>query len=233
MSDLFEPAPSWPEPVLLSIYNQYPRKTGRPQALKRISEALDRICQGEIDGQPRTQAEAVEFLRLKVEEARRQLGAREQKFIPLPTTWFNGRRYLRPELAQAVEKPKRLGDCISVLCEYPNMPNFLNINQNIDAFLPALMAIDKALEGMTINAPEDSHGFAINGINALRRLRSRTEIFAMAVKEWPVEELKFVPNPAKWFSESRFNQNEETWNRKPANGFEQERQQLGRVMRIQ
>jgi hypothetical protein len=55
MTDLFEAPPTYPESVLLSIYNAYPRRTGRPAALKRIAEALDRICQGEIDGSPRTQ----------------------------------------------------------------------------------------------------------------------------------------------------------------------------------
>ncbi len=39
MTDLFAlPAP-YPESVLLSIYNAYPRRTGRPAALKQWSEA--------------------------------------------------------------------------------------------------------------------------------------------------------------------------------------------------
>jgi hypothetical protein len=229
-SDLFPAPPTYPESVLLSIYNAYPRKTGRPAALKRISEALDRICMGEIDGSPRTTAEAIEFLRMKTEEARRQMGAREQKFIPHMATWLHQRRYLRPELASAVEKPKRIGDCISILCEYPNMPNFLGINQNLDAFLPALMAIDKTLEGLTVDLPEGSTGLQISAINALQHLRTRTKLYAMAVKQWPVEDLKYVPNPVKWYSESRFEQNEATWQRRPINGFEQERNQISRII---
>jgi hypothetical protein len=110
------------------------------------------------------------------------------------------------------------------------MPNFLGINQNLDAFLPALMAIDKTLEGLTVDLPEGSTGLQISAINALQHLRTRTKLYAMAVKQWPVEDLKYVPNPVKWYSESRFEQNEATWQRRPINGFEQERNQISRII---
>lgn len=228
MTDLFEPLPPWPEPVLLSIYNAYPRKENRKGALASISKALWRICEGEIDGHPRIQAEAVDFLRLKVEEARRQLGAREKKFIPLPTTWFNGRRYLRPELDQAVEKPKRLMDCMEILAEYPTSPKRSVIEDNLEVWLPALMAIDKALERMQNRLP--GHSLDNRGIHCARRLRSRTEIFAMAVKEWPPENLQYVPNPKRFYDECRYEQNEAAWQRKPTSGFAEERAQLQRLV---
>jgi hypothetical protein len=223
MADLFDAPPTYPEAVLLSIYNQYPRKDGRPAALKRINEALDRICQGEIDGAPRTQIEAIEFLRLKVEEARRLMGARQKKFIPLMATWLNGRRYLRPELAQVVERPKRMVECVMILSAYPTMPVAKAIMENIEVFLPALAAVDKALERKEDEMPH------VWPEKIVCRLRGRTELYAMAVKQWPVEDLKYVPNPVKWFSEARYEQPESSWQRKPANGFEQERQQLRNI----
>ncbi len=227
MTDLFDAPPAFPEPVLLSIYNQYPRKDGRPAALKRINEALDRICQGEIDGHPRTTAEAIEFLRQKVEEARRLMGSRQKKFIPLMSTWVHQSRYLRPELAQVVERPKRMEACIAILAEYPLIIDAKQIVELLPAHLPALNAIDKALEVMEGRLL----GFtqADKAIHAARRLRSRTELYAMAVKQWPVEDLKYVPNPVKWFSEARYEQPESSWQRKPVNGFEQERQQLRNI----
>lgn len=231
MTDLFSAPLDYPESVLLSLYNAYPRKTGRPMALKRIREALDRICQGEIDGQPRTQAEAIEFLRVKTEEARRQLGAREQKFIPHFATFLHQRRYLRPELAVNEVLPMRLVECIWILSVYPNMPSVGNIRSNVNAFLPALTAIEKALEKVRGN-PECSMFAMLENTKdgqASAYLSSRTRLYAMAVKQWPVEDLKFVPNPTKWFSESRFDQDERTWQRQPASDYVQGRQQLGRV----
>jgi hypothetical protein len=227
-SDLFTEPAQHPESVLLSIYNAYPRKTGRPAALKRIREALDRIAEGEIDGSPRTQAEAIEFLRVKTEEARRQMGAREAKFIPHFATFLHQRRYLRPEVAIAVEQPKRHWDCIQILAEYPAMPNDRAIADNLIAFLPALNAIDRALgvmEGRLLGFTQ-----ADKAIHAARRLKSRTGLYAMAVKEWPAEDLKYVPNPARWYSEGRFDQNEQLWQRKPTNGYEQERAQLNNLL---
>lgn len=224
MTEFFAPPTNYPESVLFSIYNAYPRRTGRPMALKRIREALDRICQGEIDGLPRTQAEAIEFLRVKTEEARRQMGAREHKFIPHMATWLHQRRYLRPELQQALEQPKRQNECIQILAMYPTMPGERAIADNLIAFLPALMAIDKAIEAKIRAQP------ILDEYHAAKRLRSRTELYAMAVKQWPVEDLKFVPNPAKFFNEARYDQPEESWTRQPNHGFGDEREQIKRLL---
>lgn len=224
MADLFAPPPTYPDSVLLSIYNAYPRRTGRPAALKRIREALDRICQGEIDGAPRTQAEAIEFLRVKTEEARRQMGARLQKHIPHPATFYHQSRYLRPELATAVEQPKRLNECIEILAEYPTVLAPFDPEN----YMPALMAIDKALEVMELRLVNyDQHG---RKIHAIRRLKARTELYAAAVKQWPVEDLKFVPSPVKFYSEARYDQPSESWERKPARSYIQEREQLARIL---
>jgi hypothetical protein len=220
MSDLFREPPTYPDSVLLSIYNAYPRRTGRPAALKRINEALNRICQGEIDGSPRTQAEAIEFLREKTEEARQQMAGREQNWIPHPSTYYHQSRYLRPKIDQALKKPHRLSACIIILAKYPTGPSRAKIEGDIHFFMPALIAIDKALESMEQHQPPN---------NCARRLESRTELYAMAVKQWPVEDLKFVPNPTRWFSEEKYEQPAESWRRQPAYDHVQGREQLGRV----
>jgi len=228
MTDLFTEPADYPETVLVPIYNAYPRRTGRPQALRRIREALNRICMGEIDGAPRTQAEAIDFLRTKTEEARVQMGAREQKFIPHMTTWLHQRRYLRVTLAQAAAMPKRLKACVRILALYPKMPGINVLSDRVAAFVPALNAIDKALERMEENPLRV--GYAKQEANAEVYLSERVAAYRDAVSTWPVDEMQYVPAPAKFFDEARYEHDEATWARKPVNGSEQERSQLQRLV---
>jgi len=228
MADLFDTAPTWPEPLLLSIYALYPRKTGRPAAFKRITEALDRICAGEIDGSPRTPAEAIEFLRGKVDEARVQMGGREQKFIPHMTTWLHQRRYLRVTLAQAAEMPKRLKACVRVLANYPKMPGLNVLSDRVEAFLPALKAIDKALERIEENPLKA--GYSKQEAGAEAYLTARTALYRDAVSTWPVNELQFVPAPARFYDELRYDHDEAAWGRRFLNGYQAEREQLQRLV---
>jgi hypothetical protein len=228
MTELFAEPADYPETVLVSIYNAYPRRTGRPQALRRIREALNRICMGEIDGAPRTQAEAIEFLRMKTEEARVQMGAREQKFIPLMATWLHQMRYLRATLAQAAAMPKRLKACVRILALYPKMPGINVLSDRVAAFVPALNAIDKALGRIEENPLKI--GFACPKFGAEAYLSARVTAYRDAVSTWPVDEMQFVPAPAKFFDEARYEHDEATWARKPVNGFEQERSQLQRLV---
>jgi hypothetical protein len=218
---LFPLTPTYPESVLLSIYQAYPRKCNRKEALKRIREALDRICAGEIDGDKRSVQEAITFLRGKTDEARQMMAGREESWIPHATTYYHQSRYLRAQIDRIPEMPARLANCINILAKYPKMPRRVDIERNVNAFMPALAAIDKALERM------EQHQ---HPINCARRLESRTELYAMAVKQWPVEDLQFVPNPKRFYDEDRFNHDEATWNRQPANGFGQEREQLKRLL---
>jgi hypothetical protein len=51
-----------------------------------------------------------------------------------------------------------------------------------------------------------------------------------AVSTWPVDEMQYVPAPAKFFDEARYEHDEATWARKPVNGFTQEREQLQRLV---
>jgi hypothetical protein len=228
MTELFTEPADYPESTLVSIYNAYPRHTGRPQALRRIREALNRICMGEIDGAPRTQAEAIEFLRMKTEEARVQMGAREQKFIPLMATFLHQRRYLRVTLAQAAAMPKRLKACVRILALYPKMPGINVLSDRVAAFVPALNAIDKALERMEENPLRV--GYAKQEANAEAYLSARVTAYRDAVSTWPVDEMQYVPAPAKFFDEARYEHDEATWARRPVNGFEQERSQLQRLV---
>lgn len=228
MTDLFDTAPAWPEPLLISIYALYPRKTGRPAAFKRITEALNRICSGEIDGSPRTTAEAIEFLRSKVDEARVQMGGREQKHIPHMATWLHQRRYLRVTLAQAAEMPKRLKACVRVLANYPKMPGLNVLSDRVEAFLPALKAIDKALERIEENPLKV--GYSKQESNAESYLSYRTALYRDAVSTWPVDELQYVPSPARFYDEGRYDHDEATWKRKPANGYQSERDQIQRLV---
>lgn len=200
----------WPDSLLESIYQIYPRHESRKQAIGRIREALNRICDGEIDGQPRTQEQAAEYLRQKTAEARSAMFGRDQKFIPHPTSYYHGRKYLRPELSTEA-LPPQLDAAIRVLGWYPGIQS-AKVKQDLRPFLPGLCAISKCLE-----THDEEY------------LTERTKKYAAAVATWPAEELRFVPNSSRWFSEGRFAQNEKTWYRKTGN-FEEERSQIVRVL---
>jgi len=44
-------------------------------------------------------------------------------------------------------------------------------------------------------------------------LLSITERYALAVKTWPQDQRRFIPNPATWFNQERFNDDPSTWQR--------------------
>lgn len=204
-----------PDPVLLSIYNLFPRKADRKRALQEIGLALDRISQGEIDGSPRTAEEAISYLRQKTTEAAAELGGREAKWIPMPSTWFHQSRYLRVEKHE--ELPANLESCIAILALYPNSPSQANIRANVKAFMPALGAISKAVAGLM---PQD----------AVEWLSKRTAMYAGCVAAWPKEDLQYVPSPKRWFEESRFARDERTWVRNRPASYHQEREQIRRLL---
>lgn len=203
-----------PEPTLLSLYAAYPRKTGRKQTLPKLAEALERISQGEIDGAPRTEAEAVTWLRERIDTFRLEVAGREERFIPHMTTWLNRRRYLRTEKTE--EMPKRLEVCVAVLAMYPKMPTQEHIAQNVASFLPGLNAIDRCIAGQPASFVE--------------YLGERVATYAFHVSRWPQAELQYVPSPQRWFSERRFEQHEQLWIRSVPAGYEQERAQVKRLL---
>jgi hypothetical protein len=81
------------------IYDAYPRKVAKAEALKAIGKAVDRLGKGESPMPPMTPPEARVFL---AEQARTYAtspaGTKpppgQDDFRPHPATWFNGSRYL-------------------------------------------------------------------------------------------------------------------------------------------
>lgn len=199
----------WPQAALESIYKLYPRPENRKAAIQRIEEALSRIVSGEIDGAPRTQQEAILYLRERTEAARQEFAGREKRFIPHPTTWYGNRRYLRTRTESI---PKNLLVCVDILSCYPFMPDGQKIAADLQAFLPQLSAVEKA----------------VNQVGS-EELLKKVCLFAHHVSEWPKDDLRFVPGALRWFSESRFQQDEQQWIRKAENSWEAGRQQIARV----
>lgn len=62
-----------------AIYEAYPRKEARPNAIRAIKKALVKMPFEEL---------------LRVVKAFAAIPGREMKFIPMPATWFNAERYL-------------------------------------------------------------------------------------------------------------------------------------------
>ena len=206
---------TWPEPTLLSIYKACPRRTGRAAALKAIAGALDRIAACEIDGQPRTPEEAVAFLRQRTDAFCAEMAGREPKFIPHPSTFFNQpQRYLRTNAPETL--PTRLDLCCTILALYHQMPAKEQIERNVAAFLPHLNAIEAVVSGQSAKFVE--------------YLAGRVALYAFCVSKWPAAELQFVPGAQRWFGERRFEQDEQQWSRSGPVGYEQERNQVKRLI---
>jgi len=72
------------------IWDLFPRKVGKLQALKSIDKALKTI-QSEFDLE--TPQEATEFLMEKIRELAKSSEGVESQFIPHPATWLNQRRW--------------------------------------------------------------------------------------------------------------------------------------------
>lgn len=209
------PSTEWPGVVVEAIYMAYPRKKGsKPKSLESIRKALDRIASGEIDGQGRAPADAIYFLRQKTDEARRELFGRLSQFIPYATTYYNQSRYLRREEKYV---PDALGECKLILETYPGVKVSA---ANLDAHMPVLKIIDGCIRGLK----------ASKGDAAASYIRQRVFRFAECVSKWPEEDMQYLPGPAKFFSEGRYEQHERHWTRKPVADFGSEREQLRRIL---
>ena len=201
---------TYPAATLLSLYAAFPRRTGRPRALDKLGEALDRISQGEIDGKPRTTEEAVPYLREKIMGFAVEMAGREAKWIPHPATWLHQSRYLRS--ARVEELPESLDDCIAILAKYPTAPSEHAIRHRLQSFMPVLRVIQKELEDLPsdVNCPVPRNKPKM----VVSYLMERTMIYAQCVKSWAPEEVQYVPNPKKWFSERRYEQHQSIWKRR-------------------
>jgi hypothetical protein len=88
-----------PDPIE-EIYQQYPRKVGKGDALKAIERAVERVRKGK-NGSPlipdKRKAEIYLYRRVQA-YARSPEGTRpDRDFIPHPSTWFNKSHYLDDE----------------------------------------------------------------------------------------------------------------------------------------
>lgn len=72
---------------IVAIYNAYPRKVGRPVALKAIVRAIDRIKK------KATKIDAAEWLFDRTCEYAQSVAGKDMQYIPHPATWFNQERY--------------------------------------------------------------------------------------------------------------------------------------------
>lgn len=219
MSDTLFPTPTFPEPALLSIYNLHPRKENRAQSLKRIREALTRICEGELDCQPRTEQQAIEYLRSATTKYREESAGKEKRWIAHSTTWFHQSRYLRTVVE---EVPKDLLDCIEILCEYPTAPKREILMRDPVPWMPTLRAISKAID--------NDHLSSMMDVLPRDWLKNCVIMYAVCVAQWPEEDLRFVPSPINWFTRRNYEQNPAVWQRKSANNYESGRQQIARVL---
>ena len=217
---LFPTSEVWPESTVESVYKLYPRKDAKPEAIRRIREALDRICNGEIDSAPRTKEQAVAYLRQRVDDCRQQFACREKKMIPMMSTWLNQSRYLRKPSDQNLCKswtPARTKNALDILRAYPKQSAVGY--EDLDAIAPMLAAIDKCLVDL-------DHKY---GDSAWTYLMGRVETYAKCVATWPQADLQFVPNALRWFNERRYVQDEKYWQR-TGNGYSAEREQVQRII---
>lgn len=87
--------------ALLEIYSAYPRKIGKPHALKAIEKAIYRLMSGKDKGSPKdifsSMDDAVVFLIQRVRMFARSPAGQNGQFTPHPATWFNQSRYTDDE----------------------------------------------------------------------------------------------------------------------------------------
>ena len=76
--------------IAAGLYELYPKKVGKADALKAITNAIERVRGARACGE----AEAVAYLAERVRLYAASPAGNEGKFTPHPASWFNGERYL-------------------------------------------------------------------------------------------------------------------------------------------
>jgi hypothetical protein len=71
------------------IYNAYPRKVGRPEALKQIREAIKR----RVKSHGVSEEDSAQFIHQAVLEYARSPSARDKQYVPHPERWFKKNRF--------------------------------------------------------------------------------------------------------------------------------------------
>lgn len=213
MTDLLTVSDPFPEVAIESLRKIFPYPRSRKLELVCVHKTLERLVQGET-GSPMTPAEAVSYLRGRLEAAAQALGGRAKAYTPHLTTYLNGRRYLT---ATPQETPKNLEDAISILGCYPN----IDVKpQTIQAWMSVLQIINDQIKFL-----QQTHGQA-----AASYIRTRVIRFAEMYSRWPDEERQFLASPRKFFEEQRWNQDERHWQRISKSGFISERAQISRLV---
>lgn len=157
---------------------------------------------------------AIAFLRIHLAEASRSMYGREKKYVPHLTTFLNQSRYL---VTASVEAPPNLAEAIDILKLYPGV---VVEDSAYQVHLPVLRVIDSHIDFYK----------ATHGAAAASYIRQRVFRYAECVAKWDSSELQYVPNPMKFFQERRYEQPDSRWERKPAQGFGAERQQIDRLV---
>jgi hypothetical protein len=216
--------PDFPQSAVESIRTLYPRKVAKGKELERIREALDRICEGEIDGRPRTPEEAVLYLRRQVEIVRGPFLARTEKYIPHLTTFMHQSRYLivKPNAPIAtLEEKNKLEDAYEILSKYPG----IRITPTtMDVHLTLLQLIDSQIKTAQTKRPD------LPREKLVEWFVKRVGYFAYCVSNWPEGERQFVPSAKRFFEEERWANEPATWIRTAKAGYESEREQTRRIL---
>jgi hypothetical protein len=88
------------------IYETYPRKTGKRQALKAINAAIKRVENGEYKNEKRSQSEAIAGIKNRTAMFAQSSAGRRGQFTPHPATWFNRSSYLDDPKSWDCEEPE-------------------------------------------------------------------------------------------------------------------------------
>ena len=213
-ADLFSAqSDPWPDVVCESIRKPYPHPRDKKTEMAAVRRTLDRLCAGELDGEPMAPQAAIAFLREKVEGAAELFYGREKKFVPHLTTYLNQSRYLKTE---TTELPQNLEEAMSILKLYPGISVH---DVDVQSHLPVLKVIDAHIE----------YYKATHGAAAASFIRQRVFRFAECVAKWSEQEYQYIPNPMKFFGERRYEWPDSRYSRKAPTGYEAERQQIHRV----
>ncbi len=215
--ETLQPPERFPDVLIDSLRKGYPHPRNKPNECKALRAALHRLMDGEVNGVPRSPQECAEYLRSRLEAARRSFLGREKRYTPHLTTWLNQRRYLAiGEAAAGLDEKNKMEDAYNILALYPDAKVTPN---NIDAYMPLLRIIDSQILALRATMGEDAPRF----------LQGRVALFAERVREWPPEERAWIPGAKRFFEEERWNQDERAWVRTSRPGYQAERQQLARI----
>ena len=75
------------------LYQLYPLKVGKVDALRAIERAIARVMAGDLQSPPMGKAEALKKLELATVAFAKSPAGKAGRFTPHPATWYNKGRY--------------------------------------------------------------------------------------------------------------------------------------------